>query len=89
MRFILKSGDSLLNYVSIIEIPMVPTFVSILGVIAIVYSSGLVGGGGNVNGSGVIRNGVAIKSGGIGPSLVPRVCFNNYFICVIISRVAK
>jgi hypothetical protein len=69
MRFILKSGDSLPNYVFIIEIPMVPTFVSILGVIAIVYSSGLVGGGGSVNGNGVIRNGVAIKNGGIGPSI--------------------
>lgn len=57
------------NYVSIIEIPMVPTFVSILGVIAIVYSSGLVGGGGNVNGNGIIRNGVATKSGGISLSI--------------------
>jgi hypothetical protein len=57
------------NYVFIIEIPTVPTFVSILGVIAIVYSSGLVGGGGNVNGDGIIRNRVAIRSGGIGPSI--------------------
>jgi hypothetical protein len=57
------------NYVSIIEIPMVPTFFPILGVIAIVYSSGLVGGGGNVNGDGIIRNGVAIRSDGIGPSI--------------------
>jgi hypothetical protein len=55
--------------VFIIEIPTVPTFVSILGVIAIVYSSGLVGGGGNVNGDGIIRNGVAIRSDGIGPSI--------------------
>jgi hypothetical protein len=64
------------NYLSIIEIPMVPTFVSILGVIAIIYSSGLVGGAGNVNGNGVIRNGATIKNGVLVLPLVPRVCFN-------------
>ncbi len=57
------------NYVSIVEILMVPTFVSILGVIAIVYSSGLIGGGANVNDNGVITNGVATRSGGIGLSI--------------------
>jgi len=56
--------------VSIIEIPMVPTIISTLDVVAtLVFSSGSTSRGRSVSGGGTNKNGETTKSGGINPSM--------------------
>ncbi len=55
---------------SIIEIPMVPTIVSTLDLVAtLVFNSGSTSGGGSVSGGGMNKNGETTKSDGINSSM--------------------
>ncbi len=54
---------------SITKIYMVPTPTFALGLISTTFNSNLTSGGKNANGYGITRNGVAVGSGGINPSI--------------------